>query len=125
MICFFQSQIANVCWIIEKARQRMRWLDDITVSVDLGVSKLGDGDGEVPAYCSPWVCKESDRTLQLNSTTWISRPRLAVTEEGIWSSVTCSTTVSPGDDWLRGGRYGDPENNLEKYIFSAVMTIVF
>ena len=30
---------------------------------------LGDGEGQGSlAYCSPWGCKESDMTLQLNDT---------------------------------------------------------
>ena len=50
-------------------RQRMRWLDGITDSMNLSVSKLGDSGGQgSQACCSPWVCKESDRTERLNAT---------------------------------------------------------
>ena len=45
-----------------RGRQRLRWLDGITDSVDMGV---GDGLASL-ACCSPWGCKESDTTEQLN-----------------------------------------------------------
>ena len=45
----------------------MRWLDDITGSMDMNLSKLGVGDGQGGlTYISPWGCKESDRTEKLN-----------------------------------------------------------
>ena len=49
-------------------RQRMRWLDGITDSMDISLSKL-QGQGSL-ACCSPWGCKESDMTEQLN---WIDQ----------------------------------------------------
>ena len=39
---------------------RMRWLDSITDSTALNLSKLGDGDSE--GQCSPWDHKELDMT---------------------------------------------------------------
>ena len=48
--------------------QRMRWLDGITDSVDMSLSKLcelGDGQGGL-ACCSPWCRRESDTTEQMN-----------------------------------------------------------
>ena len=51
-----------------RGRQRMRWLDGITNSMDMSLSKprdLGEGQGSL-ACCSPWGCKELDMTEQLN-----------------------------------------------------------
>ena len=45
-----------------RGRQRMRWLDGITDSMDMGV---GDGHGSL-ACCGSWGHKESDMTEQLN-----------------------------------------------------------
>ena len=47
-----------------RGRQRMRWLDDITDSMDVSVSELrefGDGQGGL-ACCDSWGRKESDTT---------------------------------------------------------------
>ena len=47
---------------------RMRWLDGITNSTDMSLSKLVDGEGQGSlACCSPWSPKESDITEQLNN----------------------------------------------------------
>ena len=51
-----------------RGRQRMRWLDGITDSIDVSLSRLWElvcGQGSL-ACCSPWGCKESDMTEQLN-----------------------------------------------------------
>ena len=50
-----------------RGRQRMRWLDGITDSIDMSLSRLwgvGDGQGSL-ACCSPWGLRESDMTEQL------------------------------------------------------------
>ena len=52
-----------------RGRQRMRWLDDITNSMDMSLGELqefGDGQGGL-ACCSPWGQKESDTTQGLNN----------------------------------------------------------
>ena len=46
-----------------KGWQRMRWLDNITGSVDINLSKLGDSEGQGSLVCCHiWGCKESDMT---------------------------------------------------------------
>ena len=48
--------------------QRMRWLDGITDSIDMSLSKPRDGEGQRGLVCySPWGHKESDTTQQLNN----------------------------------------------------------
>ena len=45
----------------------MRWLDGITDSMDMSLSKFWDGEGQGGlACCSPWGCKESDMPERLN-----------------------------------------------------------
>ena len=45
----------------------MRWLDGITDSMHMGLSKLGVGDGQGSLVCcSPWGHKESDMTEGLD-----------------------------------------------------------
>ena len=51
-----------------RGRQRMRWLDGITDSMDVSLSELQelvDGQGGLE-WCSPWSQKESDRTQRGN-----------------------------------------------------------
>ena len=45
----------------------MRWLDGITDSIDMSLRKLLElvMDRDL-VCCSPWGCKESDMTVQLN-----------------------------------------------------------
>ena len=51
----------------ERGRQRMRWLDGITDSMDVSLSELHvcDGQGGL-ACCDSWGHKESDTTEKLN-----------------------------------------------------------
>ena len=53
-----------------RGRQRMRWLDVITISMDISLSllhKLGDGQGSLMCF-KPWNLKEFDTTERLNWT---------------------------------------------------------
>ena len=45
----------------KRGQQRMRWLDGITDSMDMNLSKVRECDGQGSlACCSPWRLKESD-----------------------------------------------------------------
>ena len=46
-----------------RGRQRTRWLNGTTDSMDMSLSKLGDSEGQGSLVCcSPWGHKGSDRT---------------------------------------------------------------
>ena len=63
-----------------RGQQGMRWLDDIMNSMDVSLSKLGDSEGQkILTCCSPWGCKELDRTQQLNNIKYVSERNKMVT----------------------------------------------
>ena len=50
-----------------RGQQRLRWLDAITDSMDMSLSKLGVSDGQGNLVCcNSWGRRESDMTEQLN-----------------------------------------------------------
>ena len=50
-----------------RGQQRVRWLDGITNSMDMNLSKLQECCNQgCLGCCSPWGCKESGMTEQLN-----------------------------------------------------------
>ena len=51
-----------------RGRQRTRWLDGITDSMDEFEQGLGDVEGQGnPVCCNPWCRKELDMTDRLNN----------------------------------------------------------
>ena len=58
LLLFRQSQTEGKR---RRGRQRKRWLDSITDSMDMHLSKLGDSGGQRSvACCNPWGLKESN-----------------------------------------------------------------
>ena len=76
-----------------RGRQRMRWLDGITDSMDVSLRTPGVGDGQGGlACCDSWGSKESDTTERLNWTElkvvriWMS-PNPILNVMNVWANL--------------------------------------
>ena len=103
-----------------RGQQRMRWLDGITNSMDMSLSKLGVSDGqESLVYCSLWGHRvEHDWATELNWTCLLeqphrvqhTRPPCPAPTPGVyskscplspWSHPTTSSSVVPFSSCLQ------------------------
>ena len=95
-----------------RGQQRMRWLNSITDSMDMNLSKLWDSGGQRPACCNQWGSKVSVghdlvTEQQQQSFLWLSCWR--------WSSNTWATWSKELTHWkkpwcwerLKAGEEGD------------------
>ena len=79
-----------------RGRQRMRRLDGITASMNMSLNKtpgVGDGQGCLEC-CSPWGCKESDKTKRLSWTELRLLGPWGLSSQEYWSGLPF---LSPGD----------------------------
>ena len=93
-----------------RGRQRMRWLDGITDSMDMSLSKLWgmvkDREAWHATCYSPWSCKESDTTALLNNDKYSSDSlRLwsfeVLGHHSLYSfRVYCVSSAVSGDNYL-------------------------
>ena len=87
-----------------RGQQRMRWLDGITDSMDMSLSKpleLGDGQGSLVCY-RPWGGKESDMTVELNCTE-LGRRRRGRRRRERSLSWQCSCPICHVMEWSPAG----------------------
>ena len=98
-----------------RGRQRMRWLDGITDSMDMNESGwtpgVGDGQGGL-ACCDSWGRKESDMTEQLNWTELFYNAVLV-------SEVQCESVRSIHNSLLLEAAY-HPSKSLQSTRLSSL-----
>ena len=70
--------------------QRMRWLDGVTDTMDMSLSRLRELilDRESLVCCSPWGHKESDMAERLNWTELNSANNFCVSSSFVYSKIT-------------------------------------
>ena len=99
-------------------RQSMRWMDGITNSMDMSLSKVWElGQGGLVCY-SPWSGKESDMTEWLNWTDFLVGPNMITPSLRVgylwdsWSfpgnSISKESSCNAGDLNLFPGLGGSP-----------------
>ena len=79
-----------------RGRQRRRWLDGITDTMDMSLSKLWEWwwTGGLACY-NPWDRKESDMTEQLNWTDWTEQMQETQVRSLIQEDPTCLKATKP------------------------------
>ena len=76
-----------------RGEQKMRWLDNITDSIDMSLSKLQERVKDKEAWCAgPWGRKESDTTEWLNNSN--DRDHISFILLFLWQhGYRCSRTI--------------------------------
>ena len=89
-----------------RGRQRMRWLDGITDSMEFEQT-LGDGDGHgIVVCCSPWGRKDLDTTERLNNGFLLLGS--VVKNQAVSAAVTGHTDSIPGSGTIPWRRAWQP-----------------